>query len=121
MTGASWSLQFIAAVSALGFGALAALPALLFKLKISGFEKIIADFCTILALTGLFILSVHLGAEGQPTFYGFACFVVGLCAAYKPLSAAADAVIGKLRAGAAARRERRSGRARVRSRKTSLP
>lgn len=110
MTGASWSMQFIAAASALGFGALAALPALLFRLKTGGFEKVLADFCAMLALTGLFILSVHVGAKGQPTFYGFVCFAAGLWAAYRPLSAAAYAVAEKAKAGFAAARKKRSER-----------
>ena len=83
MVGASWSLQFVAATASFGFGAVAAFATLLFGLKLRGAEKFLADFLAVVALTGIFIASVHFGAQGQPTFYGAACYVLGIFAGRK--------------------------------------
>lgn len=44
MTGAFWDVQLVAALTAAGFGALAALPTLLCALKLRPLERFAADF-----------------------------------------------------------------------------
>ena len=44
MTGASWDVQLVAALTAAGFGALAALPTLLCALKLRPLARLAADF-----------------------------------------------------------------------------
>ena len=67
MTGASWDVQLVAALTAAGFGALAALPTLLCALKLRPLERFAADFVATAAVGVLFLLSAETGAQGQLT------------------------------------------------------
>ena len=83
MTGASWIMQLTAALSSLGFGALAALPFRAIRARTEGFEKFLTDCFAVCAAGALFLLSAHVCAQGQLTFYCALCFLSGLWIAEK--------------------------------------
>lgn len=83
MTGASWIMQLTAALGSLGFGALAALPFRAIRARTEGFEKFLTDCFAVCAAGALFLLSAHVCAQGQLTFYCALCFLSGLWIAEK--------------------------------------
>lgn len=83
MTGASWIMQLTAALGSLGFGALAALPFRAIRARTEDFEKFLTDCFAVCAAGALFLLSAHVCAQGQLTFYCALCFLSGLWIAEK--------------------------------------
>lgn len=79
MTGASWDVQLVAALTAAGFGALAALPTLPCALKLRALERFATDFVAAATVGIMFLLSVETGSEGQPTFYCAVIYMLSLC------------------------------------------
>lgn len=85
MTGASWDVQLVAALTAAGFGALAALPTLLCALKLRPLERFAADFVAVVAVGVLFLLSAETGAQGQLTAYCAVCYFLSLALSRKAM------------------------------------
>lgn len=85
MTGASWDVQLVAALTAAGFGALAALPTLLCALKLRPLERFAADFVAAVAVGVLFLLSAETGAQGQLTAYCAVCYFLSLALSRKAM------------------------------------
>ena len=85
MTGASWDVQLVTALTAAGFGALATLPTLLCALKLRPLERFAADFVAAAAVGVLFLLSAETGAQGQLTAYCAVCYFLSLALSRKAM------------------------------------
>lgn len=104
MTGASWDVQLIAALTAAGFGALAALPTLLCAPKLRPLERFAADFIAAAAVGVLFLLSAEIGAQGQLTAYCAVCYFLSLAVSRKALLRCTAYLLGKFTPRLTARR-----------------
>lgn len=107
MTGASWDVQLVAALTAAGFGALAALFTLPCSLKLGTLERFATDFVAAAATGALFLLSVETGASGQPTFYCAVIYLLAMAASRRLMTRPFSALAGRIFALRAVRRRKR--------------